>query len=71
MATRFNGGKACVRISSRLTASSGLKCATPVMFPPGCAMLVTTPVMTGSPIAAATMGMVFDAALAASVPGVP
>ena len=43
MATRLTSAKASVRISRRLTASSGLNIATPVIFPPGCAMLVTTP----------------------------
>ncbi len=44
---------------------------TPVMFPPGWAKLVTSPVPTGSPRATITMGIVVVACLAAKAVTVP
>ena len=58
-------------ISTRLAVSSVTKALRPVTLPPGCARLVTTPVSSGSPIAAMTIGIVAVAFLAASTAGVP
>src|SRR4030095_6456184 len=50
---------------------SGTKKDDPVTFPPGRARPSTAPIATASPTTPTTMGIVFVARLAASVPGTP
>src|SRR5690242_14600768 len=50
---------------------SGPRMVFPVILPPGCARLVTSPDPIGSPIDIATMGMVLVARCAAWARGVP
>ena len=49
MATRENLGNVCLNRSRRLPSSSDLSVLNPVMFPPGRARLVTSPLLSGSP----------------------
>jgi hypothetical protein len=58
-------------ISSCFGASSTVRAATPVRFPPGRLRLATSPSATGSPEVTKTIGMVMVAAFAASAGGVP
>src|SRR3954453_16950274 len=58
-------GSTALSSSSRLAPSSGENEVTPVMLPPGCAMLVTSPVPTGSATMARTIGRVVVTAFAA------
>src|SRR5947209_1576274 len=64
-------GTACVSCSRPLPTSSGPRPVNPVTLPPGRARLVTSPLVTGSPAAAKTMGTVLVACLAARAWGVP
>ena len=57
--------------SNRFPSISGEIEVTPVMFPPGRARLVTSPVATGSPTAIMTSGIDEAAFLTASEAGVP
>jgi len=45
--------------------------ASPVTFPPGCARLATSPVLTGSTLLVMTIGMVVVAFMAATAIGFP
>src|SRR5216683_2432137 len=68
-ATRLTPGTACLSRSRPLPTSSGPRPVNPVTLPPGRARLVTSPLVTGSPAAAKTMGTVLVACLAARVWG--
>src|SRR5215204_4768608 len=57
------------RNSSRFGPSSTFKMLTPVMLPPGCLRLVTSPSSIGSKPAVKTIGIVVVAALTWSAPG--
>src|SRR5205085_3723781 len=63
-ATRSTPGTACLSSSRRLPTSSAPKLDNPVTLPPGRARLVTSPLPTGSPAPAKTMGIVLVACLA-------
>ena len=56
--------------STRFAINSVVKALRPVTFPPGRASPVMTPVKSGSPLAAITMGIVAVAFLAATTAGV-
>src|SRR5262245_103417 len=70
-ATRPTPGTACVSCSRHLPTSSGANEDNPVTLPPGRARLLTSPLVTGSPGPAKTMGRVWVACLAAWAAGVP
>src|SRR2546427_7256360 len=57
-ATRETGGRASLRSCSRLPCNSGDWNVSPVIFPPGRAMLATNPALTGSAIVGMTIGIV-------------
>jgi hypothetical protein len=70
-ATRERCGMASRSSSSRLVLSSVSGNACPVIFPPGRAQLATAPIVTGSCMAATTMGRVVVACWAARTAGGP
>ena len=69
-ATLAMPGIACFRYPRRLPSSSGPRTVTPVMFAPGRARLAMSPLRTGSPADAMTIGIVVVARLAANALGV-
>gem|GEM_PF-6006755 len=70
-ATRDSFGTTSRKISNRFPPSSGAKLDSPVIFPPGCARLATTPLATGSLSCAITIGIVDVAPFEARVGAVP
>src|SRR5262249_20191955 len=56
--TRESSGSPSLSRAKRLGTSSGPRKVVPVMFPPGRAMLATSPSCTGSPMAVTTIGIV-------------
>src|SRR5262249_60003836 len=57
-ATRVSAGTISLRISRRFPARSGANCEMPVTLPPGRAKLLASPLPTGSPADATTIGIV-------------
>ncbi len=70
-AMREAPGTTAFSSSSRFASISGVIEVDPVMFPPGRAMLETTPAAMGSPITAMTIGRVLVPSFAARAAGVP
>src|ERR1700704_2296656 len=64
--TRAKFGTAAYKYSRYLLLTSIERLVRPVMFPPGWAMLLTKPLLTGFPTPVMTMGIVFVACCAAS-----